>query len=64
MCWLPLGSSSVADAIEARSTASEAALEKPAAMRKGRLGDATRQLPVVASCMQSEIGAIAPGGNV
>jgi len=54
---------SVGGAIEARSIAPEPARRKPAATDKGRHGDATRQLRVVAPCMPSEIAGTEPGGN-
>lgn len=47
-------------AIEVRSTASEAARKKPAAIGKGRLGDAIRQLLAVALCTPSEIADTVP----
>ena len=54
---------SAGGAIEAKSTASEPALETPAATGKGKRGDAIRQLRAVAPCTLSEIAAIAPEGN-
>jgi hypothetical protein len=47
-------------AIEVRPTASEAARKKPAATGKGRLGDAIRQLLVVALCTLSEVADTVP----
>jgi len=51
---------SVGSVIEARSTASEPARKKPAATDKGKLGDAIRQLRVVAPCTPTEIAVIVP----
>ncbi len=49
--------------IEARSTASEPVRKKRAATDKGRLGDAIRQLRVVASCTPTEIAVTVPGST-
>jgi hypothetical protein len=47
-------------AIEARSTALEPVHNKPAAIAKGKLGDAIRQPRVVAPCTPTEIAVIVP----
>jgi hypothetical protein len=49
--------SSVGGVIAARSIAMEPVPKKHVATDKGRLGDAIRQLRVVALCMPSEIAA-------
>lgn len=58
-----LRSSSVGGAIEVRSTASEPARKKPGTTTKGKLGDAIRQLRVVAPCMPPEIAVTVPEGD-
>jgi hypothetical protein len=58
-----LRSLSVVGAIEVRSTASEPARKKPGATTKGKLGDAIRQLRVVAPCMPPEIAVTVPEGD-
>jgi hypothetical protein len=50
-------------AIEARSTVSEPAHKKRAAIGKGRHGDAIRQLLVAALCMPIETAATAHEGD-
>jgi len=58
-----LRSLSVGGVIEARSTASEPARKKLAATNKGKLGDAIRQLHVVAPCTPPEIAVTVPEGD-
>jgi hypothetical protein len=58
-----LRSLSVGGAIAAKSTASETARKKPAAITKGNLGDAIRQLRVVAPCTPPEIAVTAPDSD-
>jgi hypothetical protein len=58
-----LRSLSAGGAIEVRSTASEPARKKPGATPKGKLGDAIRQLRVVAPCMPPEIAVTVPEGD-
>jgi hypothetical protein len=58
-----LRSLSVGGVIEARSTASEPARKKPAATTEGKLGDAIRQLHVVALCTPPEIAVTVPEGD-
>jgi hypothetical protein len=55
-----LRSLSVGGTIEVRSTVTEPARKKLGATTKGKLGDAIRQLRVVAPCMPPEIAITVP----